>query len=77
MSIVRRWRLQPLRRLEADVPLAYRIGNVLSTTAVAVTLNIGDTVTIDSSGLVRNAHGTVLFRLEHLSLHVESGTVEH
>ncbi len=62
MSIVRRWQPQPVRSLEADVPLPYRVA-AAGIRTVSVTLSIGDAVTIDASGLVRNAHGTALFRL--------------
>ncbi len=61
MSIVRRWNPRPVRSLEADVPLPYRVA-AAGIRTVSVTLNIGDTVTIDASGLVRNASGTALFR---------------
>lgn len=64
MKIIRRWPIRPLRKLEADVPLPYRIkAPEDAPTIVSVSLSINDTVLIDAEGLVRNIHGTALFRL--------------
>lgn len=53
--------VEPLRRLEADVALPYRVIGAEHTTAIQ--LNAGSIVLIDSDGLVRNEYGTILFRL--------------
>lgn len=62
----RRPRIAPERCLEADVPLPYRIGAV-NDAQTNVSLGIGRTVTVDSEGVVRNASGTPIFRLERAS----------
>jgi hypothetical protein len=59
-----RWNVQPLQKLEADVPLAYEV-EFENANQVAVTLSEGQSLLIDAEGNVRNEHGSHLFRLAY------------
>jgi hypothetical protein len=56
--------VQPLRELDGGVPPGDPyIVKAANDNQVAVTLNVGDTVLIDSDGTIRNTHGSRLGQL--------------
>ncbi len=62
-----RW-VEPLRRIEADVPVPYRIEKI-APPQVRVELTVGQVVLINpADGVVSNGSGTPLFRLAKAEL---------
>lgn len=55
------WEVQPLRSIEGDVPLPFRVE--AADNAVKVELNIGGTVLIRADGTIFNEFGTALCKL--------------